>query len=113
MKIKSLRDYAAFSEKTFKKQVLSKNEETVVFRLNFLPGQVLPQHNHPGARVYLLVLEGTGMMQLDEQQQQLTEDDVVDFDGNALFGFTNTGTGKASLYVVLTKMPEQAYAEEI
>lgn len=50
----------------------------------------LPTHKHPGSYVFLLVLEG-------EEQ----------------FAFANTGNNPTSLYVVLNKVPDPRYAQNV
>ncbi|SDZ30846.1 Cupin domain-containing protein [Evansella caseinilytica] len=95
--------YQEFSDSKFKKLLLFKQGEMDAYRLNFLPGQGVPLHRHPGAEVYLIVIEGSGMVQADNEQAKVSAGDMVHVTGEELFAFTNTGDGKASLYVFLKK----------
>ncbi|OIJ19051.1 cupin [Anaerobacillus alkalidiazotrophicus] len=113
MEIKSLSEYQEFSETSFKKQIIFQKQESVVFKLNFMPGQALPLHKHPGTQVYLLVLEGVGEVQLEEEKKKVTTGDVIHVDGDELFAFANTGDTKTSLYVFLNKIPDERYAKNI
>lgn len=113
MEIKSLKDYQEFSEANFKKQILFQKQENVVFKLNFMPNQALPLHKHPGAQVYILVLEGAGTVQIAEEKTEVTTGDVIQVDGDELFAFANTSETKTSLYVFLSKIPDERYAKDI
>ncbi|WP_163857000.1 cupin domain-containing protein [Paenibacillus elgii] len=55
MEIKRLEAHQSFQEERFTKKVLFQAERTIVFTLNFMPGQQLPVHQHPGSQVYVLV----------------------------------------------------------
>ncbi|MFD1903784.1 hypothetical protein ACFSQ7_06240 [Paenibacillus rhizoplanae] len=39
-----------------------------MFVLNFMPGQKLPVHKHPGADVYILALHGDGAIHVNEEE---------------------------------------------
>jgi len=113
MEIKSLKEYQEFSETSFKKQILFKKGENVVFNLNFMPGQGLPLHKHPGAQVYILVLNGSGEVQVGEEKTEVTTGEVIYLEGEELFAFKNTSNMNASLYVFLSKIPDERYATEV
>jgi quercetin dioxygenase-like cupin family protein len=113
MEKKELLQAKEFNEDRFTKRILFKQGESVVFVLNFLPGQELPTHQHPGTAVYILVLEGSGTVTVDGQQTLLVKDDVITCEGHEQFSFNNTGAAPASLYVVLNKIPDERYAQNI
>lgn len=113
MEKKTLADYTEFREDSFTKRILFKQGDNVVFTLHFMPGQALPSHKHPGADVYILVMEGAGEITVDGNAVQASQGDVIRVDGGETFAFANTGSGKASLYVVLTKIPDERYAQNI
>lgn len=113
MEIKSLQSYQEFSNDNFKKQIIFKSEEAVVFKLNFMPGQALPMHKHPGTGVYILVLEGSGSVQIEEEKTEVATGDIINVDGDESFSFSNTGESKTSLYVFLNKIPDEKYAKNI
>ena len=63
-----LKSYQEYSEERFTKRVIYKKGETTAFVLNFLPGQKLPVHKHPGTEVYLYVVTGSGTLIIDGQE---------------------------------------------
>ncbi|WP_308314867.1 cupin domain-containing protein [Bacillus sp. T33-2] len=60
--------------------------------LNFLPGQELPAHNHPGTDVYLLVLSGEGTFTVDGAETKVSSNEAVHCNGEEQLAFKNTGT---------------------
>ncbi|HEX7057239.1 MAG TPA: cupin domain-containing protein [Bacilli bacterium] len=113
MEIKSLREASEFSSEQFTKRIVYKKGESVVFVLNFNPGQELPPHKHPGTNIFILVLEGNGTITVDGASSEVTAEDVICCEGGEQFSFKNTGSGKARLYVELVKIPDESYAKNI
>lgn len=113
MERKQLEASREFSPEKFTKRVLFQKDESVAFVLNFMPGQALPPHKHPGSVVYLLVLEGEGTMTVDGVRTAVSKDDAVCCEGQEQFSFENTGSGPACLYVVLNKLPDSRYAQNV
>ncbi|MEF2965014.1 cupin domain-containing protein [Paenibacillus sp. M1] len=110
---KSLSALQDFQADKFTKRIAFQKGESVVFVLNFMPGQELPSHRHPGTDVYLLGLTGSGTITVDGAKTAFAEGDILHLEGNEEFGFINDGSEPASLYVILTKIPEPRYAENI
>ncbi|PZD97582.1 cupin domain-containing protein [Paenibacillus sambharensis] len=102
-----------FSTERFTKRVLFQKGGSVVFILNFMPGQSLPVHAHPGTEVFITVLEGSGTMQVDGQDTAVEQGDIVHCGGQEQFAFTNSSQANVSLHVVLTKTPSEEYAKNI
>ncbi|GIP23205.1 cupin domain-containing protein [Paenibacillus sp. J22TS3] len=113
MEKKMLVDYTEFREDSFTKKVLFKQEDSVVFTLHFNPGQSLPSHKHPGTDVFILVLDGSGQVTVDGNQVAMAKGDVIRVEGDESFSFTNISSEKTSLYVVLTKLPDERYAQNV
>ncbi len=113
MEIKSLGPLREFSQERFTKRVIHKKGDSVVFVLNFGPGQELPTHNHPGTAVYLLVLSGSGEIVINGVPSAVAKDDVVWVDGEEQFAFRNTGSEQVSLYVALATVPDERYAQNV
>ena len=86
---------------------------STVFVLNFMPGQQLAPHKHPGSEVYLYVVTGSGTVIIDGTETQVSTQDVIHSGGDGLLSFTNNGSEPASLYVVLSKTPSKEYAKDI
>jgi quercetin dioxygenase-like cupin family protein len=113
MEKNSVQAYQEFSEERFTKRIIYKKGETTAFVLNFMPGQQLPVHKHPGTEVYLYVVTGTGTFIIDGQETQVSEADLVHVGGDEELAFNNTGSEPVSLYVVLSKVPSEQYAKNI
>ncbi len=113
MEKKPLASVREFKEDKLTKRVLFQKGESVAFVLNFAPGQTLPPHKHPGSAVFLLVVEGAGTMTVDGVQSEVALNDAICVDGEEQFAFENTGTEPASLYVVLSKIPDARYAQNV
>lgn len=113
MEKKNIADYTEFREESFTKKVLFKQEDSVVFTLHFSPGQSLPSHKHPGTDVFILVTEGSGEVTVDGSPITASKGNVLRVEGNESFSFTNTSNEQTSLYVVLTKLPDERFAQNI
>lgn len=109
----TLKAYQEFNEEKFTKRIIYKKGETTAFVLNFLPGQQLPVHKHPGTEVYLYVVTGTGKFIIDGRESEVAESDIVHVGGEEELAFTNTGNEPVSLYVILSKVPSEQYAQNI
>lgn len=108
--ITGLQDYQ--TEK-FTKRIAFKKGDSVVFVLNFMPGQELPTHTHPNTDVFILALQGNGSITVDGVTSPLDQGEVLHLEGAEAFSYRNDGTEPASLYVVLTKVPAPEYAQNI
>ncbi|MDR4949311.1 cupin domain-containing protein [Neobacillus cucumis] len=100
----SIKTFQEFNEDKFTKRVIFNNGNSTAFVLNFLPGQKLPAHKHPGAEVYLLVVSGNGTMIIDGKETDVTETDVIHTSDEEELSFANTSSDRVSLYVVLNKL---------
>src|SRR5699024_9835977 len=106
MKNHSITDAQQFDEKMFTKIDIIKNKRSVVFLLNFLPGQHMKSHDHPGRELYLYVIEGNGTLLVDGKEKEVTKGDVIYCDPEEQIGFTNTSDGRVSIYATLTKIKD-------
>lgn len=100
----SVQTFVEYNEERFTKKVIFNTGETTAFVLNFLPGQQLPTHKHPGAEVYLSVVTGHGTFIVDGNETQVSEDDVIHVSDQEEMSFRNTGSEPVSLYVVLSNV---------
>ncbi len=106
-----LENFIEFNKERLTKRVLFKEGGSTVFVLNFIPNQTLPPHTHPGSNVYLLVLEGEGTFTIDEQEVKVKKNDVVVCTGEEKLSFKNDGAENVSVFVTLTKIPDENYAK--
>ncbi|GLB59488.1 hypothetical protein NCCP133_16210 [Cytobacillus sp. NCCP-133] len=113
MEKKSFAQSIEYNEKQFTKRILFNKGESTVFVLNFMPGQELPAHKHSGTDVYLLVLQGKGTLFINGDPSEVTAKDVIHASGEEEFAFQNNGDEPASLYVMLSKIPNERYAQDI
>lgn len=104
MEKQSIKAYQEFNKDKFTKRVIFNNANSTAFILNFLPGQTLPTHKHPGAEVYLLVSSGKGTIIIDGKESEVTETDVIYTSDQEELSFANTSGDRVSLYVVLNKL---------
>lgn len=113
MKKQFIKEFQEFNEDKFTKRVMFTSEESTAFVLNFLPGQKLPAHKHPGAEVYLFVINGSGTIIIDGAETEVTASDIIYTSDEEEMAFTNSGSEPVSLYVVLNKLPNQDFAKDI
>ncbi|WP_042356595.1 cupin domain-containing protein [Bacillus rubiinfantis] len=113
MEKNSVRAFMEYSEDKFTKRIIYKKGETTAFVLNFLPGQALPTHKHPGTEVYLYVIAGSGTIIIDGNETRVSEKDLIHVDSEEEMSFKNNGSEPVSLYVVLSKIPNEQYAKNI
>lgn len=113
MEKNSVKSYMEYSEERFTKRIVYKKGETTAFVLNFLPGQLLPTHKHPGTEVYIFVVTGTGTIVIDGKETEVSEADLIHVNSEEEMSFNNNGNEPVSLYVVLSKIPSENYAKNI
>lgn len=113
MKRTNLQDYIEYSEERFTKRIMFKEDESTVFVLNFAPQQALPTHNHPGTNVYILVVEGSGTFTINTEEVKAKKNDVILCTGDEDLAFINDGQENTSLYVMLNKIPDERYVQDI
>lgn len=109
----NLRNYIEFGEEKFTKRVIFKEGGSTVFVLNFAPQQALPSHKHPGTNVYILVVEGGGTITIDGKDVKAQKNDVFLISSEEEMSFLNDGQENTSLYVMLNKIPDERFAQNI
>jgi mannose-6-phosphate isomerase-like protein (cupin superfamily) len=76
--------------------------EHVMTGLNCLePNQTQKVHAHQGADKFYLVLEGSGLFTVDDEQREAVAGTLVIAPAGVPHGVTNTGEGRLSLLVVI------------
>ncbi|WP_342563215.1 cupin domain-containing protein [Paenibacillus sp. FSL R7-0345] len=113
MEKKNISEAIQHLEERFTKKVLFQKGDSVVFVLNFMPGQKLPAHTHPGADVYIYALQGSGTITVNDADQEFAEGEVIHIAEDEVFAYRNSGNIPSSLHVVISKLPSAAYAKEI
>lgn len=92
-----------FNEERFTKVNFVKNRRSNGFVLNFLPGQEMKAHHHPGKDLFLFVLEGTGTVTVDDEPIVMETGDVLYCEAEEKIGFINTSDANVSIYGAMTK----------
>lgn len=113
MNKQSVQAFKEYSEEKFTKRIIFNEGGSTVFVLNFMPGQQLPEHTHPGTEVYLLVLEGEGTFIIDGKETTVAANDVVHCSSEEKLAFNNNGNNPVSLYVMLNKIPNENFVKNI
>jgi quercetin dioxygenase-like cupin family protein len=109
----SILDYLEYNETRFTKKILFKKGDNTAFVLNFSPGQELPTHTHPGSDLFLTVIKGRGTLIINGQETEIAVNDVINAEGDEEFAFKNSSNEPVSLYVTLSKIPNEQYAKDI
>jgi quercetin dioxygenase-like cupin family protein len=112
MQRQSLSNFIVYNEEKFTKKVIFKEGESTVFVLNFSANQSLPAHKHPGTNVFIQVIEGEGTFYVNGEALPANKLDVLHFTGEEEMSFVNNGRN-TSLYVMLNKVPDERYVQEI
>lgn len=106
MKKNTITSALEFSEERFTKKDIFKSRNSSMFLLNFISGQTMKSHSHPGKELYLHVLSGKGEFIIGDEKIQVTEDDVIHLEKDEMIGFEN-GDGNTSIYVTMNKIEEE------
>ena len=106
MELHQLDEFKQFSEDRFTKVDFVKNRRSNGFILNFLPGQEMKAHHHPGKDLFLHMLDGTGTVTVDDEPFVLHAGDVLYCEADEKIGFVNTGDANVSIYGAMTKTVE-------
>ncbi|WP_424237746.1 cupin domain-containing protein [Bhargavaea ginsengi] len=100
----AIKAFQQFDDNRFTKVDFMKNENSTAFTLNFLPGQSMKAHSHPGKELYLVVTEGSGTFTVDGEEVMATRGDVLFCDEKEMIGFENNGDNRTTLFGTLTKI---------
>jgi len=106
VKIEPIETYRRAALSKFSREVIVQSGGNMAFVLHFLPGQELPAHRHPGARVVLAVLEGSGTACADGASGQIKAGDIIQTGGDELFSVKNTGDGPLTIHVTVIREQE-------
>ncbi len=113
MEKQSLKQFQEFSEERFTKRIVFKKGDSTVFLLNFMPGQELPKHTHPGTEVFILTVAGEGTFTIDGKEIVANANETMHLSGTEELSYKNTGAEPVTLYVMLNKIPDERFAQNI
>lgn len=100
----ALKAFQQFDDSRFTKVDFMKKEHSTAFTLNFLPGQTMKAHSHPGKELYLVVIEGSGTFTVDGEEIMATKGDVLFCGEKERIGFDNNGDNRTTLFGTLTEI---------
>lgn len=113
MDIKNVNDSIVFTDKTFTKRVLFAANDVLAFVLNMKRGHVLPVHKHENSSLVMIVLSGSGEIQINDEVEKLTKGSVVYAKGEDDFSIPSV-TEDMTLYVTISPNPSnQLYSKEL
>ena len=75
----------------------------------FEPGQQHEPHAHPGQDKMYFLLEGSGLVQIGEQQEELAAGDIAFAPAGVMHSIRNTGSGRLVVLAVLGPAPKQGF----
>lgn len=113
MQLEKISDKIVYSDESFTKKILFKEDKILNFVLNFKPGQGVPPHNHEQSDLLVHVLVGDGEMTVDGVLHHITQGDVIHCIGKEVFSLKNTGTKDMSLFIILAPNPSAVYSKEV
>lgn len=103
--INNLKYYQIFDDNTFTKRDIETEGKTKRFVLNFMPGQILPTHQHPKTTLFFHVIEGKGRFFLDQHSYSITAHDFFYCHGDQGISVENNGKERLSIYVIMIPNP--------
>ncbi len=113
MEIKNVSDSIVFNDKTFTKRILFATDDVLSFVLNMKRGHVLPVHKHENTSLVMIVLSGSGEIQINQEVEKLTKGSVVYAKGEDDFSIPSV-TEDMTIYVTISPNPtNQLYSKEI
>lgn len=113
MEIKNVNDSIVFLDNTFTKRVLFSTKDVLCFVLSMKRGHVLPVHKHENTSLVMIVLGGSGEIQINDEVERLTKGSVVFAKGEDDFSIPSV-TEDITIYVTISPNPSnQLYSKEI
>ncbi|HYE81907.1 MAG TPA: cupin domain-containing protein [Clostridia bacterium] len=113
MEIKNVNDSIVFNDNTFTKRVLFATDDVLSFVLNMKRGHVLPVHKHENTSLVMIVLSGSGEIQINNEVERLTKGSVVYAKGEDDFSIPSVSEDM-TIYVTISPNPtNRLYSKEI
>nr|WP_312578505.1 cupin domain-containing protein [Sedimentibacter sp.] len=113
MNFRNVENSIEFSDNQITKRIIFNNEQILSFVLNLKRGQVLPVHKHENSSVVLIVLQGKGELQINDDVQKLQKGSAALANGKDEFGIPSVEEN-LSLFVSISPRPnDKKFAQEI
>jgi quercetin dioxygenase-like cupin family protein len=107
MIVRNAASTAQFSSEKMGKTTLAKGAQLFAGLNCFEPGQQHALHAHAGQDKLYVVLEGTGVVRIGEQEETLTQGDVAFAADGVPHSVTNPGPGRLIVMAVLAPPPSK------
>ncbi|WP_141676204.1 cupin domain-containing protein [Pseudobacillus wudalianchiensis] len=98
-----MEEYISFLDETFIRHAVKSREKSMMFVLNFQPGQSLPPHPHPNDDVYVMIWEGGGTFTIDSECFSAKKGNMIHCQNKEALSFANDRNENATLCVTLAK----------
>jgi quercetin dioxygenase-like cupin family protein len=105
--VKRLADFAKFDPEKMTKATLAQGESLFAGLNSFEPGQEHALHAHEGQEKLYLVLEGSGMVRVGEQEELLCAGDAAFAPSGVIHSIRNPGPERLVVMVVLAPPPQK------
>lgn len=84
MEQKLLADFMVFSTEHLTKKIIYQDKDILTFVLNLKPGHKLPRHGHEGGTLTLQIIQGAGMIAINDVKQPMVEGQIFILSGTDL-----------------------------
>lgn len=112
MKKMTFKDYFVDPSGKIAKRMLYKSEEVIAFMLNIAAGETMGAHTHLTSKLLFQVLEGEAVVITDGLETPLTPGELMQVDGEESLQARNTGSGILRLFVSISPMGSEAFAQD-
>ena len=102
-----------FNDNQLTKRIIFDDEEALSFVLNLKHGQVLPTHQHENSAVTIIVLQGKGQIQVNDEVQRIHKGSAVLAKGKEGFGIPEVEEDLSILVTVTPKPNNTKFSQEI
>lgn len=85
------------------RQILVKETALTMLYLSLGPGQVMPEHNHPGCAVAIQGMVGESTVQLDGEPHPLESQQLLTFSGELMVSLRNDSSSASAVLITLSR----------
>lgn len=108
----SFKDYFHEPQGKIAKRMIYKSDDVIAFVLNIAKGEILPGHTHLETTLFLQVLDGNANVVTDGKETPLGVGELMQVDGKESLQVINTGEGTLRLFVTISPMGSEAFAND-
>lgn len=113
MEFKNAGEFMVFNDETVTKRVLYADKNILSFILNVKAGQTIPPHTHEKSTLILLVLQGSGEIRINDEDERIEKDCVIQAGGDDTFAIPVVSEDM-SLFVCISPNPSnKIFSQEV